>query len=147
MAGKPGVTYQSPPIHRLEFVYVQKSGKPPGLPQGSNSNTTSVAVQSTPGVNSLPRSISPAPKPWPPFEHFLSFADIAPNNTKTHKVIEDVGIVGFDEFLFAENGMEVLEKAGMKHGPAARLIRRAAEYCQQLKQDRVAHEIFGAANH
>lgn len=81
--------------------------------------------------------ISPAPHPYPPLNHYLSFCHIPESDYATRGVIEKLGIDEFDEFLSEDNSLSFLKSEGMKHGPAARLTGRAAAYRDQLKTQTV----------
>lgn len=128
MEGKPGVNNTTPPsaTDRPEFKYVPKKGALAVLPQVPE-------VLPTTGSQPPPRPISPAPKPWPSFENFLTFASIPPDDNQTREAIEHIGILEFDEFLYKENDIDLLVKHGMKHARAVRLIHQAALYRDDIK--------------
>ncbi|EGG07167.1 uncharacterized protein MELLADRAFT_86043 [Melampsora larici-populina 98AG31] len=157
--GEDGVDEINPPMHRAGWEYVPSTSDRPEpngsfqthsaqIPQTINNYNyfgdqhlphIPQAIPATPAFPPTtappPRDESPAPRPYPPFEHFLDWAGVTPNFTKAREVLKDQGIDDFGRLLDRDTySLSNLNSIGIPFAQAADIFKAVLPYNRNLKK-------------
>ncbi|KAH9808188.1 hypothetical protein DFH28DRAFT_1070122 [Melampsora americana] len=131
-----GVTLKTPPSGK-EFQWLPISN--------ARSNNHSSAINSlgallamtnnqAPAAAGAPRTDSPAPRPFPAFEEYLTFCSISPDDHETRDLLAKYNIIDFEMFLSSELSCSIMAGFGFAFGPRLRLHEKAPIYRDILKK-------------
>jgi hypothetical protein len=131
-----GVTVKTPPsgeeFQWLPISNIRSNNQTPSI--SSLGALLAMTNHQPPAGAGAPRTDSPAPRPFPKFEEYLTFCSISPDDHETRDLLTKYNIVDFEMFLSSELSCSVMAGFGFAFGPRLRLHEKAPIYRDILKK-------------